>query len=194
MICGLAMKANWKLAQISRELDIPASTVGDVVRKYRDHGIKTVQPRSGRPRKLTERDLRHVAISARRNPFDPIGIHQQNLTTATGNVSLATVRQAFQAKGFFSFRPALKPFLSYRNRLRRKIWVNDKINWTVNDWSKVIWSDESRFALRHNDGGVRVVRKFGERLHKRFVLPTFKFGKTRHALRALTFGLLKVLT
>ena len=119
-------------------------------------------------------------VSARRNPFDPISIHQQNLTTATGNVSLATVRQAFQAKGFFSFRPALKPFLSYRNRLRRKIWVNDKINWTVNDWSKVIWSDESRFALRHNDGGVRVVRKFGERLHKRFVLPTFKFGKRFH--------------
>ncbi|KAG1470183.1 hypothetical protein G6F56_002832 [Rhizopus delemar] len=65
MICGLAMKANWKLAQISRELDIPVSTVGDVVRKYRDHGIKTVQLRSGRLRKLTERDLRHVAISAR---------------------------------------------------------------------------------------------------------------------------------
>ncbi|KAG1439866.1 hypothetical protein G6F56_012136 [Rhizopus delemar] len=38
--------------------------------------------------------------------------------------------------------------------------MNNKINWTVNDWSKVIWSDESRFALGHDDGGVRVIRKF----------------------------------
>ena len=52
--------------------------------------------------------------------------------------------------------------------------MNDKINWAVNDWFKIIWSDESRFALRHNDGGVRVIRKFGERLHKQFVLSTFK--------------------
>ncbi|KAG1444182.1 hypothetical protein G6F56_010402 [Rhizopus delemar] len=59
----------------------------------------------------------------------------------------------FNPRAFFSFRPTLKPFLSYRNELRRKIWMNDKINWTVNDWSKVIWSDEFRFALRHNDGG-----------------------------------------
>ncbi|KAG1472640.1 hypothetical protein G6F56_001418 [Rhizopus delemar] len=46
--------------------------------------------------------------------------------------------------------------------LRRNIWVNDKIDWTVNDWSKVIWSDESRFALRYNDGGVRVIREFDQ--------------------------------
>ncbi|KAG1443513.1 hypothetical protein G6F56_010648 [Rhizopus delemar] len=47
----------------------------------------------------------------------------------------------------------------------------------MEDWSKVIWLNESRFALKHNDGGVKVIRKMDERYRNKFILPTFKFGK-----------------
>jgi hypothetical protein len=53
----------------------------------------------------------------------------------------------------------------------------DKLSWTDADWSKIIWTDESRFALKHNDDGIRVIRQKGERIYNRNVLPTYKFGK-----------------
>lgn len=86
------------------------------------------------------------------------------------------MRNVLRRKGFFSYKPAQKPFLNARYRKLRREWVNDKVNWSMDHWNKVIWSDESRFALRYNDGGVRIIRKKGERYNNRFILPTFKFG------------------
>ena len=177
VICGLATIAKWKQVDIAKELEIPTSTVNDIVRKYRETGQKECKQRPGRPEVLTERDISHLVISVRKEPFEPLAYHQQILALAGKAVCLKTIRKALASRSLYSFKPALKPFLSKRNITRRKFLVYNKLKWGDEDWRKVIWSDESRFTLRHNDGGARVFRKIGERLKKRFVLPTFKFGK-----------------
>ena len=50
------------------------------------------------------------------------------------------------------------------------------MNWSVDDWRRVVWSDESRFTVDGNDGGARVLRKAGERYENRHVKPTTKWG------------------
>ena len=177
VICGLAEHAKWTGTQISKELGVPRTTVVTIIKKYRTEGITTVQPRPGRPAKLTARAEHHLTLLVRRDSFEPLSVHMQNLAKATDPISLTTLRNALRKNGFYSCRPSKKPFLSLRHKKTRREWVDDKMNWTLDDWKKVIWSDESRFALRHNDGGVRVIRKKGERYMDRFVLPTFKFGK-----------------
>ncbi len=45
---------------------------------------------------------------------------------------------------------------------RRLIWAKEKKNWTVAQWSKVLFSDESKFCISFGNQGTRVWRKGGE--------------------------------
>ncbi len=38
--------------------------------------------------------------------------------------------------------PLVKPLLNHRQRQRRLTWAKEKKNWTVAQWSKVLFSDE----------------------------------------------------
>ncbi len=47
-------------------------------------------------------------------------------------------------------------------RQRRLNWTKEKKNWTVAQWSKVLFSDESKFCISFGNQGPRVWRKGGE--------------------------------
>ncbi len=49
-----------------------------------------------------------------------------------------------------------------RCRQRRLTWAKEKKNWTVAQWSKVLFSDESKFCISFGNQGSRVWRKGGE--------------------------------
>ncbi len=50
----------------------------------------------------------------------------------------------------------------YSCRQRRLTWAKEKKNWTVAQWSKVLFSDESKFCISFGNQGPRVWRKGGE--------------------------------
>ncbi len=50
----------------------------------------------------------------------------------------------------------------YSCHQRRLTWAKDKKNWTVAQWSKVLFSDESKFCISFGNQGLRVWRKGGE--------------------------------
>ncbi len=50
----------------------------------------------------------------------------------------------------------------YSCHQRRLTWAKDKNNWTVAQWSKVLFSDESKFCISFGNQGPRVWRKGGE--------------------------------
>ncbi len=58
--------------------------------------------------------------------------------------------------------PLVKPLLNHRQRQRRLTWAKEKKNWTVAQWSKVLFSDESKFCISFGNQGPRVWRKGGE--------------------------------
>ncbi len=47
----------------------------------------------------------------------------------------------------------------YSCRQRRLTWAKEKKNWTVAQWSKVLFSDESKFCISFVNQGPRVWRK-----------------------------------
>ncbi len=51
--------------------------------------------------------------------------------------------------------------LGYSCRQRRLTWAKEKKNWTVAQWSKVLFSDESKFCISFGNQGPRVWRKGG---------------------------------
>jgi len=46
-----------------------------------------------------------------------------------------------------------KPFISKKNKTARLEFVSLHKDWSVKDWSKVLFSDESKFNLFGSDGG-----------------------------------------
>ncbi|KAG1171658.1 hypothetical protein G6F70_005291 [Rhizopus microsporus] len=55
---------------------------------------------------------------------------------------------------------------------KRIRWAHKHANWTAEQWSGIIWSDESWFTVTGNDGDARVIRKVGERYEAKHIVPT----------------------
>ncbi len=59
-------------------------------------------------------------------------------------------------------KKATKPLLNQRQRQKHLTWAVEKNNWTIAQWSKVLFSDESKFCISFGNQGPRVWRKSGE--------------------------------
>ncbi len=68
-------------------------------------------------------------------------------------ISERTTRRTLKQMGYSSRRQHRVPLLSAKNRKRRLQFTQAHQNWTIEDWKNVVWSDESRFLLRHSDVG-----------------------------------------
>jgi hypothetical protein len=69
-----------------------------------------------------------------------------------------------------------RPFLSQRHRRERLDWALAHQHWTVEDWKKVVHSDESKINHFGSDGDRTTWKMRGEGLSDRLVEGTLKFG------------------
>ncbi len=76
-------------------------------------------------------------------------------------LKLESVHQESPRSDVFRKR-ATKPLLNQRQRQKHLTWAVEKKNWTVAQWSKVLFSDESKFAfhleIKVPESGGRVER------------------------------------
>jgi hypothetical protein len=70
-----------------------------------------------------------------------------------------------------------KPFLSRMHRRARMDFALTHQHWTLEDWKKVVWSDETKINRLWSDGRKWVWKKAGEDLSDRLVQGTAKFGE-----------------
>ncbi|GFV65302.1 transposable element Tc1 transposase [Trichonephila clavipes] len=64
--------------------------------------------------------------------------------------------------GFGSRRHRRVSLLNARHRAERLSWAREYRDWSVEDWKRVAWSDESRFRLLKPDGRLRIWRQVHE--------------------------------
>ncbi len=83
-------------------------------------------------------------------------------TEAGVKASRATTHRRVREFGYSCRIPLVKPLLNHRQRQRRLTWAKEKKNWIVAQWSKVLFSDESKFCISFGNQGPRVWRKGGE--------------------------------
>ncbi len=76
-------------------------------------------------------------------------------------LKLESVHQESPRSDVFRKR-ATKPLLNQRQRQKHLTWAVEKKNWTVAQWSTVLFSDESKFCISFGNQGPRVWRKSGE--------------------------------
>ncbi len=103
----------------------------------------------GRKRCTTNRENRSLMRIVKQNWFKNLGELHKEWTQAGVRASRATTHRHIEEFGY-SFRK------------RHLTWAKGKKNWTVTQWSKVLFSDESKFCISFGDQGPRVWRKGGE--------------------------------
>ena len=150
------------LRNVGRQLGVSQSVIWRLSNRYQ----QTVRERarSGRPRILTPQQDRFVVLAARRERTATANnIRAQLRTAANVNVSEQTIRNRLRAANLQSRRAAVRILLTRAHRTNHLAWACIHVNWTRQQWARVIFSDESRFTLSFNDGRVRVWRRQGER-------------------------------
>ena len=99
-IVGLS-KGGFSQRKIAELLDIPKSTVGDVVKKYNEHSLTTTASRSGRPKILSEHDKRHLIKITKENRFDTLEEITENFNTVMNiSVSSRTIQRTLHKEGY----------------------------------------------------------------------------------------------
>ncbi|GFS83383.1 transposable element Tc1 transposase [Trichonephila clavipes] len=75
---------------------------------------------------------------------------------ASRTVSKRTVKRSLHRVGYGSRRPTRVPLLNVRHRAACLAWARKHSDWSVEDWKRVAWSDESRFRLLNAHGRLRI--------------------------------------
>ncbi|KAK3563216.1 hypothetical protein QTP86_018272, partial [Hemibagrus guttatus] len=115
-----------------------------------------------RKRFTTNRENRSLMRIVKQKPFKNLSELHKEWTEAGVKASRATTHRRVKEFGYSCRIPLVKPLLNHRQRQRRLIWAKEKKNWTVAQWSKVLFSDESKFCISFGNQGPRVWRKGGE--------------------------------
>uniref|UniRef100_A0A9J8C295 Transposase Tc1-like domain-containing protein n=1 Tax=Cyprinus carpio carpio TaxID=630221 RepID=A0A9J8C295_CYPCA len=116
----------------------------------------------GRKRCTTNRENRSLMRIGKQNRFKNLSELHKEWTEAGVKASRATTHRCVKEFGYSCRIPLVKPLLNHRQCQRHLTWAKEKKNWTVAQWSKVLFSDEKKFCISFGNQGPRVWRKGGE--------------------------------
>ena len=153
-------KLGMKQKVIATDLHVSPSMVCRLKKQFNATGEVTPRrkERCGRKPKLSERELRKIHRQSLGNP----GLTAREVQGAVGGsvvqASLRTVQRSIRKVGLIPYRPSFGPSLQRKQRLVRLKWAKDKAGWTKDDWSTVIFSDETAIE-QNSENRSRFVRK-----------------------------------
>ena len=130
-------KKGVKQKEIATKYSINKSIVDRIIKRFNEGSPLETEYKGGRPRKTYRFTDRKVIRQAKKNPFDSTNdtILQLELSVSENIVCIR-----LQLSGLLSFRAAKKPLISPKNKKARIEFPN----WTINDWKRVLWGDESK--------------------------------------------------
>lgn len=134
--------------QIATIIGRNESTVRRLIKKYYAEGSINRSKPSGRPRKTTATTIRYILNQVRDNRF--VTARDIKALESCSSLSESTICRVIKNDGNYkSHYAAKKPLITENNRVRRLAWCQARVNWSIEDWKNIIWSDESPFTLRY---------------------------------------------
>ncbi|CAJ0747662.1 3583_t:CDS:1, partial [Entrophospora sp. SA101] len=132
---------------------ISHSTVVRIKQRKEKTGSFDIIPKPGCPRILSEQHDRNICRLIKSGECsNAIQIQKKLISNKNIIVSPNTIRCSLKRQGMVSRVKRKKPLLLKQHRIARKKFAWKYRNWTIEDWRKVIWSDESKFMIFGSDG------------------------------------------
>src|SRR5579859_1770680 len=136
----VALSHHYKPARIGRELSIPRKTVDSFLNRFQQRGSAENLLRSGRPRKTSitgDRWLKRTVLMETKLPL------QELKSICNIPVSVRTIQRRLSEDGIRKWKAVKRALLSKNHARDRLKWAKEHQHWTIEEWAKVIWSDES---------------------------------------------------
>lgn len=162
---------------VARRLNLSRSAVRRVYARFLETGQYRRRSGSGRHRVTSQRDDRFIVTSALRNRHLSGVDLQRRLREVRGvAISDSTVRRRLREQNLRPHKPASGPQLTTAHRQARLEFARNHLNWTIDQWASVLFSDECRMTLYGSDGRRNVMRRPGERYAQCCISETVSYG------------------
>ncbi|GBO04691.1 hypothetical protein AVEN_19391-1 [Araneus ventricosus] len=172
----MARRLGTSITETERLVGCSRSAVVSIHAKWINDGdTSNIRQGVGRPRVIKEngrRSLSRLVKQTRRQTMAQLTAQYNSGPNAS--VSEHTVQRTLLDMGLCSRRLTRAVLSTKRRRQLRLQWAREHRDWTMDEWKRVAWSDESRFLIHHVDGRIRVRRLPGEQL-----LPSGTAGHTQ---------------
>jgi transposase len=148
------------------------------------------RPRSGRPRKLSDRNNRTIVRMLKKKETQTATTISKALKSSHNiEVSRFTVARALKSHGYACRIKKKKPKLTERHKKARLAFAKKYESWTSDDWKKVVWSDESKFNLLNSDGKEYYWTDRPDEITEEGITPTLEvWRRWRHGLELSHLG------
>lgn len=164
-------------AQVAKDFGLSRQIVNVWKIKHQSTGTTDNKQRAGRPCKITPRTKNLIRKLSKADPKKTaVDINKELREYHNVQISNSAVKLILRESNLHGRRPSKKPLISAKNRKARLEFARDHQNWTPEQWSRVLWSDESKFNLFSSDGIRYVRRPINARNDVRYQVPTVKHG------------------
>ncbi|CAF4672840.1 unnamed protein product [Rotaria magnacalcarata] len=145
--------------QISRQLNISCKCIRQTIRKFDKFRTACTKPGAGRKPKVTERKKRLIKLQqVRDDTLSLTDLARFARTDLNITISQHTISCILRDFNMISFIAPKKPRITSAQRRTRLDWCYEHLSWSINDWSNVVFTDETRFERSqqrvHNGGGI----------------------------------------
>lgn len=162
--------------EIAKLLNISRGGVQCFLKRYRECGDITNKTKNQNRKKLTERDERKLCITSKRNP--KMVASELRAACNLTHVSVDTVKRTLRKYGQMGRIACRKPSLNMRQKKLRLKFSKNCANFSINDWSKIIFSDESKIELEPSTRQYVRRKVTDNKFAEKYVNTTKKFRKS----------------
>ena len=160
--------------QIQARTGLDKGTVGRISKEVEEN--KENHP-GGHPSKLSTCDKQSIVHQITTGKLDNAVQATQFINSIIPDpISSQTVGRTLKEAGLHSATKKKVPVLKVTHRQQRLKFARDHKNWTVEDWKRVLWSDETKINRIGSDGKVYVWKTRGEPSSDCTTTPTVKHG------------------
>lgn len=175
-ICTLN-EEGYSMRQIAEKIGVSYKGVHYTLVRKKATGGNQDRKRSGRPKSTKKQEDDYIVTLSKRNRrLTAPQIAATLNETREKPVSITTVKRRLLSAGLRGCVAAKKPRLTSVHKRKRLEWAKTHKNWTVEDWKKVLWTDESKFQIFGSNRRVFVRRSKEERALEACTVQTIKHG------------------
>ncbi|KAG0820583.1 hypothetical protein G6F19_012385 [Rhizopus arrhizus] len=168
------LKQGTSVREVEELTGLNKSTVG---RLRKTHCTGVMKPNRGRRKVLSAADERYCVRQVTKNRLPSAVKVTECLENDIGKkIGVETVRRALRKAGLDAIEKPKKSLLSAKNIRNRLSWCMAHKDWTIDDWKRVIWSDETKINRFNSDGRTWAWIRSGESLKSHHVKMTVKHG------------------